>query len=76
MGLASWLAIFVIKDARGYLVAIGSAWLREVMDFIDGFRIADTPERLFIIVGVSVILHSIAVFMTWRSVTISSWSVE
>lgn len=68
MGLSSWIAIFLIKDARGYLVALGSAWLRESMDFIDGFRIADTPGRLFVIVGVSVVLHSIAVYMTWRAI--------
>lgn len=67
MGLASWIAIFLIKDARAYAVVLGSAWLREVLDFIDGFRIADTPTRLFIVVGVSVILHSIALFMTWRA---------
>ena len=68
MGFASWIAIFLIKDARGYLVVLGSAWLRETMDFIDGFRIADTPTRLFIIVGISVVVHSIAVVMTYRTI--------
>ena len=68
MGVSSWIAIFLIKDARAYMVALGSAWTRELMDLIDGFRIADTPTRLFIIVGVSVVLHSIAVYMTWRAI--------
>jgi len=68
MGVASWIAIFLIKDARGYLVVLGSAWVRETMDLIDGFRIADTPGRLFVIVGVSVVLHSIAVIMTYRTI--------
>ncbi len=68
MGVASWIAIFLIKDARGYLVVLGSAWVRETMDFIDGFRIADTPGRLFVIVGVSVVVHTIAVVMTYRTI--------
>ncbi len=68
MGLSSWIAIFVIKDARAYAVALGSAWLRESMDFLDAFRIADTPARLFVIVGISVILHSIALYMTFRTI--------
>lgn len=68
MGLSSWIAIFIIKDARGYAVALGSALLREGLDFTDAFRIADTPARLFIIVGISVILHSIALYMTFRTI--------
>ena len=40
MALSSWIVIFVIKDARGYAVALGSALLRESLDFIDAFRIA------------------------------------
>ena len=68
MGLSSWIAIFLIKDARGYAVALGSALLRESVDFIDAFRVADTPARLFIIVGVSIVLHSIAVYLTYRSI--------
>ncbi|MEM7028947.1 MAG: hypothetical protein AAF629_05095 [Chloroflexota bacterium] len=68
MGLSSWIAIFIIKDARAYAVALGSALLRESMDFIDAFRIADTPARLFIVVGVSVILHAIALYMTFRTI--------
>ncbi|WP_420630687.1 hypothetical protein [Candidatus Leptofilum sp.] len=68
MALSSWIAIFMIKDARAYAVALGSALLRESLDFIDAFRIADTPARLFIIVGVSVILHAIALFLTFRAI--------
>lgn len=67
MALSSWIAIFIIKDARAYAVVLGSALLRESLDFIDGFRIADTPERLFIVVGVSVILHFIALYMTFKT---------
>ena len=68
MALSSWIVIFFIKDARGYAVALGSALLRESLDFIDGFRIADTPTRLFIVVGVSVVLHAAALYMTYRSI--------
>ena len=68
MALSSWIAIFIIKDARGYAVALGSALLRESPDFLDAFRVADTPARLFIVVGVSVVLHSIALYMTFRAI--------
>ena len=68
MAMSSVIAIFIIKDARAYAVALGSALTRETMDFIDGFRAADTPARLFIIVGVSVILHSIALYLTARAI--------
>lgn len=67
MALSSWIVIFLIKDARGYVIVLGSALLRETLDFIDGFRIADTPTRLFIVVGVSVILHSVAFYMAWKA---------
>ncbi len=68
MAMSSWIAILIIKDARGYAVALGSAWVREVMDLIDGARVADTPARLFIVVGISVVLHSIALYMTMKSI--------
>ena len=68
MALSSWIVIFIIKDARGYAVALGSALLRESLDFIDAFRIADTPTRLFIVVGVSVILHATALYLTFRAI--------
>ncbi|MEM7335577.1 MAG: hypothetical protein AAF490_26100 [Chloroflexota bacterium] len=68
MAVSSVIAILFIKDARAYAVALGSAWTRELLDFIDGFRIADTPTRLFVVVGVSVILHSIALYMTMRAI--------
>ena len=42
--------------------------MRETLDFIDGFRLADTPARLFIVVGVSVILHTIAVVVTAKAI--------
>lgn len=68
MALSSFIVIFIIKDARGYAVALGSALLRESLDFIDGFRIADTPGRLFLVVGVSVVLHAVALYLTFRAI--------
>ncbi len=68
MAASSWIAIFLIKDARAFAVVLGSALVRESLDFIDGFRLADTPARLFVVVGISVILHATALYMTSKSI--------
>lgn len=67
-GLAALAAVAFLRDARGYAIALFSSWVREVIDFVDFFRIADTPTRLYFVVGTSVILHSIALWMTWKAI--------
>ena len=68
MGVASWIVILYIRDARGYFVVLGSAFVREFLDLFDAFRLGDSPIRLFIVVGVSVVLHGIAVYLTWKAI--------
>jgi hypothetical protein len=67
-GLSGLLVVFLLRDARAFAVVLASAWVREILDFFDLFRVADSPTRLFIVVGVSVILHSIALFLSYRAI--------
>ena len=68
MAVASWIAILWLRDARVFMVVLSSAWVREILDFVDAFRAEDAPLRLFIVVGVSVVLHGIAVYMTGKAI--------
>ena len=63
-GLACLVALFFFRDARAIAIALFSSWVREVIDFIDFFRVLDTPFRLYMVVGSSVILHSIALYLS------------
>ena len=67
-GLSGLFAVFVLRDARAIAIVLLSAWVREVIDFIDFFRIAGTPLRLYFVVGTSVILHSTALYFTWDAI--------
>jgi len=66
MGLSCLLAVFFLRDARVIAAVLFGSWIREILDFIDFFRVADTPVRLYYVVGISVILHSSALYLTWR----------
>ena len=63
-GLSGLLVVFFLRDARAFAVVLASAWVREVLDFIDFFRVIETPLRLYFVVGTSVILHSIALYLS------------
>ena len=67
-GLSGLFVLFFLRDARAFAVVLASAWGREVLDFIDFFRVLDTPLRLYFVVGTSVILHSIALYLTWDAI--------
>lgn len=66
MGLSCLLAVFFLRDARVIAAVLFGSWVREILDFIDFFRVVDTPVRLYYVVGISVILHSFALYLTWR----------
>ena len=68
MGLSCLTAVFFLKDPRVFVAVLLGAWVREVMDFIDFFRVEGTPPRLYFVVGTSVILHSIALIQSWRAI--------
>ena len=45
IGLACFVAVFFIRDARGYVIALSASWVREVLDFIDLFRVEGDLQR-------------------------------
>ena len=54
--------------AHALVLPVGTIGKSRKSHFADAFRIADTPARLFVVVGISVILHSIALYMTFRTI--------
>ena len=54
LAVAGWLAVFVIRDARGYVVALGANATREVLDLIDLlFRVEDPSTGLYVMLPIS-----------------------
>ena len=69
MGIGALSTVFFFKDARAYAIILLSCWIREILDFIDFFRIEDTtPTRLYLVVGISVVLHGIAFFISIEAI--------
>ena len=67
-GLACLVAAGCLRDARVIGIVLFSSWVREVVDFVDFFRLSGTPLRLYFVVGTSIVLHSVAIFMAIRVV--------
>lgn len=67
-GLIALFVLAFFRDARAVAIALGTAWIREVIDFVDFFRLPDTPTRLYFVVGTSVVLHSVAILLVWRAI--------
>ena len=67
-GLIALIVVAFFRDARAVIIALGTAWIREVIDFIDFFRLPDTPIRMYFVVGTSVILHSAAIYLVWNAI--------
>lgn len=54
LAVAGWLAILVIRDARGYAVALGANATREVLDLIDLlFRAEEVSNGLYVMLPIS-----------------------
>ncbi|MEM7126797.1 MAG: hypothetical protein AAF702_10755 [Chloroflexota bacterium] len=64
MGIAGLVAAIWFRDARVFAAVLAGDLVREVLDFIDFFRVGDTPLRLYFVVGTSSILHSIALYLS------------
>lgn len=45
LAMAGWLALLVVRDARGYAVVLGASATREVLDLIDLLGRAEGPAR-------------------------------
>lgn len=69
LAVAAWLALLVIRDARGYVVALGANATREVLDWIDTFfRIDDPSTPLYFVLSVSSSSLLFALFLSIRAV--------
>ena len=66
-GLSCLVAALFFRDSRVIGIVLLSCWIREVIDFVDFFRLTGTPLRLYVVVGTSVILHSIALVLVGRT---------
>ena len=60
MGLTALAAAAFLRDARVIAIALLGSLVREVLDFIDFFRVEGTAIRLYFVVGISTILHTTA----------------
>ena len=60
MGLTALAAAASLRDARVIAIALLGSLVREILDFIDFFRVEGTPLRLYFVVGISTILHATA----------------
>ena len=67
-GLIALIVVALFRDPRAVIIALGTAWIREVIDFIDFFRLPETPIRMYFVVGTSVILHSAAIYLVWNAI--------
>ena len=69
LAAAGWLAILVIKDARGYVVALGANATREILDLIDLlFRSEDPSAGLYVMLPISSTSLTIALALSIRAV--------
>ncbi|MGI9616042.1 MAG: hypothetical protein ACR2QO_24225 [Acidimicrobiales bacterium] len=69
LAVAGWLALLVIRDARGYVVALGANATRELLDLIDLlFRIDDPSSGLYFMLPVSSTSLCVALFLSIRAV--------
>ncbi|MEM7273721.1 MAG: hypothetical protein AAF547_11625 [Actinomycetota bacterium] len=69
LAAAGWLALLVIRDARGYVVALGASATREILDLIDLlFRTEDPSAGLFVMLPVSSTSLTIALILSIRAV--------
>lgn len=60
LGITALIAVAFYRDSKVIAVALLGSLIRELLDFIDFFRIPGTPLRLYYVVGISSILHVLA----------------
>lgn len=54
LAVAGWMAILVVRDARGYAVALAANATREVIDVVDlFFRLDDPSGGLYVMLPIS-----------------------
>ena len=75
-GLIALFVVAFFRDARAVAIALGTAWIREVIDFVDFFRLPETPLRMYFVVGTSVILHSTAIYLVWQAIRRATGQID
>ncbi len=69
LAIAGWMAVAVIRDARGYVVALAANATREVLDLIDLlFRIDDPSTGLYVMLPMSSTSLVVALGFSMRAV--------
>ncbi|MEM8925564.1 MAG: hypothetical protein AAGD35_18825 [Actinomycetota bacterium] len=69
LAAAGWMALLVIRDARGYVVALGANATREILDLIDVFfRIDDPSTGLYVMLPISSTSLVVALILSIRAV--------
>ncbi|MDW3179982.1 MAG: hypothetical protein R8J94_21525 [Acidimicrobiia bacterium] len=69
LAVAGWVALLVIRDARGYVVALGANATREILDLIDLiFRNEDPSTPLYFMLTVSSTSLTVALALSLRAV--------
>lgn len=69
LAAAGWVALLVIRDARGYVVALAANATREVLDLIDlFFRVDDPSTGLYFMLPVSSTSLVVALILSIRAV--------
>ncbi|MEM9566146.1 MAG: hypothetical protein AAGA93_26230 [Actinomycetota bacterium] len=69
LAVAGWLALLVIRDARGFVVALGANATREVLDLVDLlFRVDDPSTGLYVMLPISSTSLIVALALSIRAV--------
>ena len=69
LAVAGWVALLVIRDARGYAVALAASATREVLDLIDLlFRVDDPSPGLYVMLPISSTSLVVALLLSLRAI--------
>ena len=69
LAAAGWAALLVIRDARGYVVALAANATREVLDLIDLlFRAEETSAGLYVMLPISSTSLLVALGLSVRAI--------
>lgn len=69
LAMAGWMAVLVIRDARGYAIALAANATREVLDVIDlFFRTEDPSAGLFVMLPISSTSLLVALGLSMRAI--------
>ena len=69
LAVAGWVAVLVIKDARGYAAALAANATREVLDLVDLlFRAQDPSAGLYVMLPISTTSLVVGLVLSLRAI--------